>query len=290
MHKDFISNLDYLNMVGIKFKKTKRVIDFINTNDINRIKRYLPYNKNDWTSVNFDRIIKRIEFDAFLRMSIFNIASSVELTFKSILTKCIYEEYADNYIYNDVNFFINSAAQKEFKNKIKEIKNDYYKSPNDVFLKKYFTTNNVRIPISAIIQKLTFGEVIYEFINFNNKIQTKVANDFNATGVSTFITNITAAKNLRNACCHNDVLNNKKYSAMPKFTNTIKTIINYNSIDHSKLFVQLYNLKLLCLDLKVWNKTIRSISTQFKSYTKNKYIKPQQQFGFPFNWEELLKE
>ena len=86
MNTNFISNTQYLHNVSITFKSSKQVINFINSNDINRIKRYLPYSKNDWASVNFNTIIKRIEFDALLRMNIFNITSSVELTFKSILT------------------------------------------------------------------------------------------------------------------------------------------------------------------------------------------------------------
>lgn len=289
MHKNYIPNTQYLNNVGIHFKNNKRIINFINTNDINRIKRYLPYSKNDWSSVNFNTIIKRIEFDALLRMNIFNITSSVELTFKSILTECIYKEYADNFIYNKSHFFISTKAQKDFKDKINQIKADYKSSPNDVFLKKYFSTSKVRIPISAIIQKLTFGEAIYFMSSFNITIRKAIANSYGYTDISSFITNIKCAKTVRNACCHNDVLNNKKYHFMPSFSSIIKQSINYYKLDNSKLFVQLYNLKTLCFDTKIWNKTFTTISSSFKKYTKNKYIKPLQQFGFPYNWELLLR-
>lgn len=289
MNTNFISNTQYLHNVSITFKSSKQVINFINSNDINRIKRYLPYSKNDWASVNFNTIIKRIEFDALLRMNIFNITSSVELTFKSILTECIYKEYADNFIYNKVFFFVNAKAQKDFKDKINQIKSDYQNSPNDVFLKKYFNTSKVRIPISAIIQKLTFGETIFFMSSFNIIIKQAVAKAYGYSDISSFITNIKCAKTVRNACCHNDVLNNKKYHFMPNFSLAIKQKINYYKLDNSKLFVQLYNLKTFCFDTKVWNKTIKTISNAFKKYTKNKYIKPLQQFGFPYNWEALLK-
>ena len=59
-----------LMLVKVRFKNSKTVINFINTNDINRIKRYFPSNKSLWSSINFEKIMKRIEFDSFLRMNI----------------------------------------------------------------------------------------------------------------------------------------------------------------------------------------------------------------------------
>ena len=211
----------------------------------------------------------------------------MEISFKSIVTNEIYLEYADNYAYNNSSLFIDSNAQKEFKKKIKEIKDNYRSSPNDVFLKKYFTSARVRIPISAIIQKLTFGELIHEFCNFNINIKQMVADAFGATAITTFISNIKCAKNVRNVCCHNDVLNNKKFSSKPSFCNTVKREINYSVLDADKLFIQLYNLKLLCIDNTVWNKTIAKISNKLKASTY--FIRPYWNFGFPTNWENLLK-
>ena len=287
MNSNYISNVNYLNNVHIKFKNTKTVLNFIKTNDINRIKRYFPSDKAWWPSINFEKTMKRIQFDSFLRMNIFNITSSIEISFKSIVTDVIYREYADNYAYNNSTLFIDIASQKEFKKKIKEIKKNYLSSPNDVFLKKYFASSRVRIPISAIIQKLTFGELIHEFCNFNDTIKQMVADEFGATAITTFISNIKCAKNVRNACCHNDVLSNKKFSSKPSFCKTIKNVINYSTLDVDKLFIQLYNLKLLCMDKPVWNTTIARISNKIKASTY--FIRPYLHFGFPTNWEELLK-
>lgn len=287
MNSNYISNVQYLNNVKVRFKNSKTVISFINTNDINRIKRYFPSNKSLWPSINFEKIMKRIEFDSFLRMNIFNITSSIEISFKSIVTKAIYMEFADNYAYNNPSLFIDLKSQKNFKKKIQEIKNNYNASPNDVFLKKYFSTSRVRIPISAIIQKLTFGELIHEFCNFNNNIKQIVAKEFGATAITTFISNIKCAKNVRNVCCHNDVLSNKKFPTKPSFSKTIKATINYPALDVDKLFIQLYNLKLLCIDKPVWNKTISKISAKLKASTY--FVRPYWHFGFPINWEILLK-
>lgn len=290
MNKNFKSNVEYLEYYNIKFKKTANVINFLNTNDINRIKRYFPYSKNDWPSINFERLIKKIQFDSFLRNQLFNLVSSIEITFKSILTKAIFMLYNNKYPYNEDSFFLNLKYKNEFKKKIENIKQAFRKAPNDVFLQKYFMKSiRVRLPISAIIQKLTFGETIYFFRTFSLDIERLVIKEFNHISISTFLSNMICAKNIRNVCCHLDILNNKKYSTKPNLNYNQKIKIGFSSLNQDLLFLQLYNLKLLCLNKKVWNETLKVLINQITKNTKEKILKPLQQFGFPKNWIELLR-
>ncbi|MDE6241395.1 MAG: Abi family protein [Anaeroplasmataceae bacterium] len=290
MNQDFKSNVEYLEHYNIQFKRTSNVINFLNTNDINRIKRYFPYSKNDWSNINFERIIKKIQFDSFLRNQLFNIVSSIEITFKSILTKSIFMLYNNKYPYNENSFFLDLKYKNEFKKKIENIKQTFRKAPNDVFLQKYFVkSSRVRLPISAIIQKLTFGETIYFFRTFSLDIERIVIKEFNHTSISTFLSNMICVKNIRNACCHLDILNNKKYSTKPNLNYNQKKKIGFSLLNQDLLFLQLYNLKLLCLNKKVWNESLKVLINQITKNTKEKVLKPLQQFGFPKNWIELLR-
>lgn len=171
----------------------------------------------------FDEIRAVHVFDSEIKSVFFKYLLECEKHLKSIVSYRFSEAYPDvpyAYLhttsYDDHNLLNLSTTVSQLSKIISQnIKN---KKPNAI---KHYSNNHQNVPIWVLINQLTFGQVVYMYTHFDNKLRNAIARDVthyleNNTGKKIILEPIELERllfnllDLRNCVAHNNMLFNFK--------------------------------------------------------------------------------
>lgn len=202
-------------------------------------------------------------FDVQLRKLLFEYCKYVEIQLKTNISECVSLTTGDQCFYLDTNNYTPSCSEKDankrkrnvkfyntkffpnLKKQERELRINVHKYPELVQYRNGGEFNTQKIPCWIYFSYVEFGNIcmIYKYLNLEYKKKI-LKNAYSKTKyskqeVDQFITWIEAIKNLRNTCCHHNILVGKTSSiVLESTTDSVLT----TSTD---LFSRLYALKKL---------------------------------------------
>lgn len=280
----------------------KEVLEFLKKVNYYFISGYLiPYryktedNIDCYKAVEFKKIKKIIEFDYELKEILYIIIAKIE---KNLKTNIAYY-FAHNYEYGNISYIcpesfkFEGISDEEFENSdIKKIHNKLIEEINMMkrnnkklpFIIHHEENYGGNIPIWAIIELFTLGNIEKFFEILNEKTKKDISNNYNIK--PHILKNwIHYLRYFRNLVAHDQRL----YNISVKTPKGIKIkssekIINFTT---NYIFDYIRILNYLFLDREYWNKIIIiKLKNLFNKY-KEIDIKD---IGFNENWEEILKD
>ncbi|PKY92467.1 Abi family protein [Facklamia hominis] len=233
--KTLDEQLDLLESRGLiinnRDKATSYLLEHSYYNVINVYSKFFQNEKNKFINgASFEEIRRVHIFDSELKSILFKYIIESEKHFKSSIAYRFGEKFKDipyaylqTSCYSDKNLISLATTISILSKVLKENINS--NQPNSI---KHYHSNHNNVPIWVLINELTFGETLYLYINLDEKLKNRIAQDMNrflsdCIGKPTVLeshalTNLLFnLKDIRNCVAHNNVLfgmkcrNNVKY-------------------------------------------------------------------------------
>lgn len=233
--------------------------------------------------------------DSEMRLSISRIIESVELYLKSIYALHMSNSLNNAYFFYDDNYFFEMNGKRKI-NTVRNNLNDYInKNSKSPIIKRYTDThtNISTLPIWAIVELISFGDISILYENTLKKYILDLNKEyflFSNRNLNLLISWIRSTCKLRNTCHHYDRLYKNHFLETPP-------AITYNSqlnadclIDQNQQQTLFYNV--LVSSMICPTPEIIDTSLSFFKDLQIKYdtIDFKIAYGFPSNWEYLLKQ
>ena len=286
------------NYVVFKNKvKLKKLLSYIGYFRASRYAKFLLTKTNNIGSKpTHNMLIDIYYFDVQLRKLLFEYCKYVEIQLKTNISECVSLTTGDQCFYLDDENYTPSCSEKDankrrknikfyntkffpnLKKQEKELRQNVHKYPELVQYRKGGEFNTQKIPCWIYFSYVEFGNIcmIYKYLSLKYKKKIlKYAHSktkYSKQEVEQFITWIEAIKNLRNTCCHHNILVGKTSSIV--LENSKDSVL----ISNSDLFSRLYALKKLLPKDKV-----NDLKKNVKQLLKK--INNEQLEILPLDWE-----
>ncbi|CAM3201074.1 Abi family protein [Streptobacillus felis] len=233
-YKEQLEKLINDKNVLVKNEEESEALEYLKSVNYYFISGYLlpyKYKKDDGTEayseIEFKKIKEMIEFDYGLKEILMPIISKIE---KSIKTNIAYY-FAHNYRYGNIAYIDFMAfkdpklSKKDTKNikikknhdrLLKEIENMKYNNKNLAFVKHHLKEYGGNIPIWAIIELFTFGNLCKFYSMLNNSTQKSIAISFEIKSKILFEKWLEELRRFRNLIAHDQRLYNLRIQTPPK--------------------------------------------------------------------------
>lgn len=273
-------------------------------NVINVYSRFFQYEADKYIDgATFDEIRAVHVFDSEIKSAFFKYLLECEKHFKSILAYRFSEIYGDTsfaYLktssFDDKDLIQLSSTISQLSTTI--TKNLRKKESNAI---KHYNSNHHDVPLWVLVNQLTFGQVVYMYTHFNNKLKNAIAHDVahyleNNTGekiiiepneLQRFLFNLI---DIRNCVAHNNMLfnfkskNNVKYiPQLHKVEGIEKTAPRQNPFNCFIMMQALLEKDQYTLFHNTIRKRIRNLDHRIKVIPVDKIIGS---LGFPTNWHK----
>ncbi len=249
--------MKHLRSKGIKIKGSKQKRQLINNGYFHGYKgyRYFKYPNNRLPFTSYKDINSTIDFDLKLKALLYPKIMYIETALKSIVTEILItndrsydiRDMLDKAVLGYKNCPYNSTKaerDKYQKNKLDleaRIRNILRTNYNNNSIKHYYQSGRYDdVPIWALINIMTFGDLGHLIETFTFDVRNKISNQLNISNhydqQRQFIYHsIFLLKDLRNAIAHNGVIFDARfrtYTTKPCVINTIRDDINLNYISY----------------------------------------------------------
>lgn len=163
------------------------------------------------SGTTLEHIVQLYEFDENLRSLFMKYLLKIEKMMKSLISYRFTELYGENqqkYL-DPSNYNLIASNQKEI-NKLTTILKDLIKIPSKYDYIQYQHTKYGNIPLWAVMNSLTFGQVSKFYSLSKNNIQSHVCKEFDGIKENDMDRILDILSLFRNVCAHNDRLFNLK--------------------------------------------------------------------------------
>lgn len=248
----------------VSFRRTERIKRFLNYVGYFRASRYgkflLSYSEKLGKKPTHNMLFELYKLDEELRKVFFNYCQCVEIRLKTVICDTISLELKDELFYLNELVYTSSQSEKDAKKRYRnkkrfpnfirkigdaesEIRTNINKYPELIDYRKGGIRNDQKLPCWVYFYYIEFGNVCMIFDYLNLKYKKKILdNMYNGKthskhDVQEFSTWIDAIKNLRNICCHHNILFGKTSSLV--LQNSKDNVL----ITNTDLFSRIYAFK-----------------------------------------------
>ncbi len=282
MQKRLEQDMKLLQYKWIIISDEKEVLWYLQKIGYHRLSVY-TYNTNDFATIK-----SRYIFDKRLRTLVMDMLEVIENSIKSIIYYHLWDQFDSHIRYTEQNIYNQQYATQRLA-KIQEITKQL--SENDQLAKKYFRENpwEVYLPDYIFFDKLTFGELIYIFRDFDIEHQ-KVISGYYGLNYQVFDNRIVALRYFRNLCSHFEHIYNRTMVYAVKWYGIVDSIWNNNRFISYFLIISIFQ-KILIPNYTRSDKVIEllnkfSISTE-EIWLQNKNLPSKLESEA---WEVLIHE
>lgn len=264
---------------------------------------YLPGTYLFRKGITFNHVVHLYQFDAYLRMILFEAVTTIEIAAKSVMNN-VMSEYAGTHWYTQNNQFKNeftspqkqiitnpdptdpqiSKAGLSLHEKFIQSLEEVCKNTDDSFVWHYRQTyTDPKLPPSWIIMELiSFGKASILFDNLlNTKCRTKIARTFK-THDNIFASWLRSIAAIRNLCAHNRNLVGRKVPIEPILPSRKKNIfLKDPNVNVTKLYATLCCIQYLLDALQEPNDFKKYLLEGIDNYAIN-----TEPLGFTPNWRD----
>ncbi len=226
--------------------------------------------------ITFSQIYNIYIFDKDLRILLFDILGSLELSFRTYISYTLAMKYKTLGYLNSKNF-INKRYHNDFLERLEKKKE---KNLNKLFTKHYTDSYDGKLPIWVAVEIIPFGLLSQLYSNMLPTDKSYIKNNFCDINVNVANTWLQSLTHLRNQCAHYGRIYN---SPLPIIK--IKEEYKMYNLDTKSVFAYIIAIKHLTVDNKVWDKFYNSLVTLIKN---NEDVIDLKLIGFPYNWNEIL--
>jgi abortive infection bacteriophage resistance protein len=240
----------------------------------------LSLKRNDefYDNVTFEKIYSLYEFDKRLRTLIMDMLENIEIAMRAHISYVHSHKYGALGYGSHENFDI-EAHHKSF---IKDLDREKNRS-KELFLLHNRTTYK-DIAFWVAIEILTFGTLSKLFKNLKTEDKKIITCTYYSSIPYTYIESwLRSLTEIRNACAHYSRLYNKNFINHPRLSKSDRELVP----DSRKIFANIYVMKKLCPDKKIWRSfllNLQALVLQYEDAIKLDLI------GFPINWEHMLMD
>ncbi len=255
--------------------------------DIFKVEKNGDY-KSDAT---FEHIVTLYIFDDVLRNMFLHQIIKIEKKIKSLYSYSFCELYGDK---QSDYLNVTNYNYSEYQNKINEftsIAQDILTHPNRHAYINYNIQNYGTVPLWVLIHTLTLGNVskMYEFSY--QKLQSRVAREFDCVYGHQLKSMLNVLSKFRNVCAHGERLYNYKTRKSISDLPIHDKLKNYNSRSKNDLFNIFICFKYLLSndDFNTFAITFENIiETTFKQLGSSYATDIMNSMGFPENWKDVI--
>ena len=304
--KTLKEQLDLLESRGLTINDREKAASYLLEhsyyNVINVYSKFFQDEKNTFISGSSFEEIRRVHiFDSELKSILFKYIIESEKHFKSSIAYRFGEKFRDKpYAYLQTNCYSNNnlISLAQTVSTLSKVIKENINSNKASSIKHYYSNHN-NVPIWVLINELTFGETIYFYINLDDKLKNRIAQDMNkflqdcigkqtTLEAQTLINLLFNLKDIRNCVAHDNVLfgmrcrNNVKYYPEIHDLYYIKKEQSrqdlFNMIIMMRCFLTNNQFSLMHNTILSRTKTLQN---SLKTIEINKVI---EQLGFPRDW------
>lgn len=244
---------------------------------------WLPFKNTDDSfkpDTRFNDIWRRYTFDRQLRLLVIDALERMEIAVK---TKMVNEfslkygpfGYLDIHNFNSFNLDQHDRFVAEIRNIVKKSREQFVKH----FREKY--SDHEDLPIWMVSELMTFGNMFTMFLNMDQHMKRKIANDFEVSAV-VLDSWLSSANYIRNICAHHARLWNRELALKPMIPNHQKQWHTPVRVPNTRIFGFLTVLRYM-LDYSAPNSSWQTRLIELF----NRYNDISLHFmGFPENWQD----
>jgi len=280
--KSFKEQLDILKERGLIIDNEDKALKSLQYINYYRLSGYtLTLRKHDvfYKGITLANVLELYNFDSELRVLILYLLENIEVSFRTHIAYYHSQKYG-SLGYLNCEGFENKEYHNEFINGFNSIINSSARN-SDVFTKHHKSSYGNKFPFWVAVELLTFGNLSRLYSNFQFEIKQKIAIDNYGIRCEYIQNWLHGLVVLRNICAHRGRLYNRPLSIKPRLSNKDKKL----GIKNNLVFVQIFIIKKLVNDNKVWDNFLTMLDNIIKRYpfVKLSYL------GFPENWYDILK-
>lgn len=306
MDKKFLELKEQLKLLKerkLSISDDDKFLGFLSRNNYYRISGYtLTLRENDefYSNISDDDVYDIYNCDTEMRNLILYASQIIEINIKSYIAYYYAETIDKNgYGYKEIkNYNIepkkykNDEEYNKYKNKNiesfnttiqkvdKQIENQ---SPYELSLQHYIRDNKGKFPIWVYVEYMTLTDASILYSLLKDEIKVKISNSFEVFNDDILSKHLHCASNLRNLCAHNYRLYGRVFKRKPFLSKTQKENLYLNKND--KLFSYFLIIKQLISSQDEYSNVFERLFCIFNKYKKIDI----HQYGFPDNWENILK-
>ena len=184
--KTLKEQLDLLESRGLTINDREKAASYLLEhsyyNVINVYSKFFQDEKNTFISGSSFEEIRRVHiFDSELKSILFKYIIESEKHFKSSIAYRFGEKFRDKpYAYLQTNCYSNNnlISLAQTVSTLSKVIKENINSNKASSIKHYYSNHN-DVPIWVLINELTFGETIYFYINLDDKLKNRIAQDMN---------------------------------------------------------------------------------------------------------------
>ena len=283
--KSFHEQIEILKSRKLIIENEQNAIDFLNKVNYYRLSGFFKLfsNCDEFNDgITFEMIQQVYEFDSKLRNLLNEILEYIEILLKSQIAYNIGTTISP-LAYLDSSIYVDESKFNQLKDEINDCVTRKYK--NEEFIKHHVGKD---IPIWAIVEVMSFGNMSMMFSNLKKEHQDIIANTYLKTKSYYLKNHMYVLTNIRNTCAHRSRIYGKYFVLAPRIGDKDKQRLILNGVNiansSSKIFIFIYIM------LKYTNNSyntsfisrLKKLIEEYKSYISLDEI------GFPENWEEIL--
>ena len=292
--KTYQEQISFLEKKGLKFIDQNKAVEYL--------KRYSYYSlvsgykdifidksTGRYTNKYFEDIVALYLFDEFIRNIFLFEIIKIEQHIKSLYSYSFCSLYGDTQSdYLNVNNYNYKKYQNEIKEFISKVNGILSHSNNYKYINHYVTKYS-DVPLWVLIKSLTFGSLSKMYTFSNQKLQSRIAHEFDYIYDTHLSTILAVLTKFRNVCAHGERLYNYKTNNSIRKLPIHNKIFGYTPKCRNDLFNVYLSFKYLLneFDFSQLSKNLQDLLDGFKEKLGDEYTnKVLSAMGFPKNWRD----
>ncbi len=249
----------------------------------------LTLRKNDkfYSGVHFSDVMQIYSFDMELRAMLMYLLESIEVSMRTFIGYYHGKKYGPLGYLKSENFGSEERYErfeKDYNNAIEEY------GDKEAFVRHHMELYGGRFPIWVLVELLSFGSLSRLFKNLTDEIKEEICRNNYGLISEVYIENwLQGLTILRNICAHRGRIYNRLIPFGLKLSDKDKKYFKESGLLLNKapkqLFVYLFVMKKMVLDLAIWD----TFMERFEGIMKKYPFVRLSYYGFSDNWREVLR-